>query len=60
MQQKIIKNKWSRGDLTYLEKCPSCGQNIDYAPIYKRHDDENLMPDEWNIYNCIHCRSFFL
>jgi len=60
MQQKIIKNKWSRGDLTYLEKCPSCGQNIDYAPIYKRHDDENLMPDEWNIYNCIHCRSFFV
>lgn len=51
---------WSRGELTFLECCPACKHEIDYEPIYKRNDDEGLMQDTWNIYNCPFCKSLFV
>lgn len=51
---------WSRGELTLLKNCPACKHHIDYEPIYKRGDDEKLMPEEWHIYNCFYCKSFFV
>lgn len=51
---------WSRGELTLLKNCPACKHHIDYEPIYKRGDDEKLMPEEWHIYNCFYCKSLFV
>lgn len=54
------KLAWSRGELTLLEYCPACKHDINYEPVYKRLDDEQLMSDIWNIYKCPHCKSFFV
>lgn len=53
-------NTWSRGNLVFLDRCPACNKRIETTPIYKRHDDENIMPDEWSIYRCSFCQSLFL
>jgi 2-polyprenyl-3-methyl-5-hydroxy-6-metoxy-1,4-benzoquinol methylase len=51
---------WSRGELETLDRCPACNKSIESKPLYKRYDDENIIPDEWNIYRCNHCQSFFV
>lgn len=55
-----IVDKWSRGNLKFLNKCPACNEAIKSEPIYKRYDDENILPDKWNIYCCNYCQSFFI
>lgn len=59
MEQQRV-GTWSRGNLVFLEKCPACDKRIESTPMYRRYDDENLMPDEWNVYRCRFCQSLFL
>lgn len=54
------KLNWSRGELTFLEHCPACLHKIDYEPLFIRKDDDGLMPDTWNIYDCPACKSIFV
>lgn len=59
----LMKNKkmdWSRGELKNLSDCPACGQEFNSAPLHERQDDENLMPEKWQIYQCKRCTSTFV
>ena len=60
---EFTKNKtlnWSRGELRHLTNCPACKQEITSPPLHERQDDENLMPEKWQIYLCKKCTSTFI
>lgn len=52
---------WSRGKLQALGHCPACmtGRSTP-APAYVRRDDDQTMPDDWQMHRCDACLSIYL
>lgn len=51
---------WSRGNLIHIAHCPCCNSNKQNIQVYKRADNDLLMPDIWHIAECNICKSLWL
>lgn len=61
-QKKIQNNsqRWSQGDLEYLQRCPTCSSCVSNSQHFSRRDDTLSLPDTWIMNKCNICSCIYL